>query len=167
MVLSYDTSPGYHMAIDKTEQYQAAAFDEGHYLQIEVAALLKNSPNQELGQKFLQFLLSKEAQSALPLTNVMYPSTDIGDALPEEFALIVLALMTGLPLIALFISATPIAPQELFSNTYFRRVIWFSFYQALLSASLAVGLAIPVAQALSREQNFPGRKLLINLYSLS
>lgn len=86
MVLSYDTSPGYHMAIDKTEKYQAAAFDEGHYLQIEVAALLKNSPNQELGQAFLQFLLSTEAQSALPLTNVMYPSTDIGDALPPEFS---------------------------------------------------------------------------------
>lgn len=86
MVLSYDTSPGYHMAIDKTEQYQAAAFDEGHYLQIEVAALLKNSPNQELGKAFLQFLLSTDAQAALPLTNVMYPSTDIGDALPAEFA---------------------------------------------------------------------------------
>jgi len=86
MVLSYDTSPGYHMAVDKTEQYQAAAFDEGHYLQIEVAALLKSSPNQELGQSFLQFMLSKEAQAALPLTNVMYPSTDIGDALPPEFS---------------------------------------------------------------------------------
>lgn len=85
MVLSYDTSPGYHMAVDKTEQYQAAAFDEGHYLQIEVAALLKNSKNQELGKSFLQFLISEEAQSALPLTNVMYPSIDIGDALPAEF----------------------------------------------------------------------------------
>lgn len=85
MVLSYDTSPAYHMAVDKTDKYQAAAFDEGHYLQIEVAALLKSSPNQELGKSFLQFMLSKEAQSALPLTNVMYPSTDIGDALPAEF----------------------------------------------------------------------------------
>jgi len=65
MVLSYDTSPGYHMAIDKTEQYQAAAFDEGH---------------------FLQFLISQDAQAALPLTNVMYPSIDIGDALPPEFS---------------------------------------------------------------------------------
>ena len=86
MVLSYETSPGYHMAIDKTDQYQAAAFDEGHYLQIEVAALLKNSPNQELGKQFLQFLISTEAQSALPLTNVMYPATDIGDAMPPEFS---------------------------------------------------------------------------------
>ncbi len=85
MVLSYETSPGYHMAIDKTERYQAAAFDEGHYLQIEVAALLENSQNKALGQQFLQFLIGKEAQSALPLTNVMYPATDIGDALPAEF----------------------------------------------------------------------------------
>lgn len=86
MVLSYDTSPGYHMAVDKTEQYQAAAFDEGHYLQIEVAALLKSSKNKELAQSFLQFLISEPAQSALPLTNVMYPSIDIGDALPPEFS---------------------------------------------------------------------------------
>ncbi|MBX2836604.1 MAG: thiamine ABC transporter substrate binding subunit [Gammaproteobacteria bacterium] len=85
MVLSYDTSPGYHMAVDKTEQYQAAAFAEGHYLQIEVAALLKNSEQQALGREFLQYLISQEAQSALPLTNVMYPSIDIGDALPPEF----------------------------------------------------------------------------------
>lgn len=85
MVLSYTTSPAYHMAIDKTERYQAAAFSEGHYLQVEVAALLKDSKQQELGQEFLQFLIEQEAQSALPLTNVMYPVADIGDALPAEF----------------------------------------------------------------------------------
>ena len=87
--------------------------------------------------------------------------------LPGLLALIILALMTGLPLMALVTSATDVAPQDLFSNNYFRRVIWFSFYQAVLSACLSVGLAIPVAQALSREQTFPGRKLLIDLYSLS
>jgi len=85
MVLSYTTSPAYHMAIDKTDRYQAAAFDEGHYLQVEVAALLKDSKNPELGKKFLKFLIDAEAQSALPLTNVMYPVADIGDALPAEF----------------------------------------------------------------------------------
>ncbi len=85
MVLSYSTSPAYHMAVDKTERYQAAAFSEGHYLQVEVAALLKNSKNRALGQKFLEFLITPEAQSALPLTNVMYPVADIGDKLPPEF----------------------------------------------------------------------------------
>jgi len=85
MVLSYSTSPGYHMAIDKTERYQAAAFDEGHYLQVEVAALLKSSKQKELGQKFLQFILTPAFQTAIPLTNVMYPAIDIGDELPPEF----------------------------------------------------------------------------------
>jgi len=85
MVLSYSTSPGYHMAVDKTEQYQAAAFTEGHYLQVEVAALLKQSKQADLGREFLAFLHTPAAQSAIPLGNVMYPVIDLGDELPEEF----------------------------------------------------------------------------------
>lgn len=86
MVLSYSTSPGYHMEIDKTEQYQAAAFDEGHYLQVEVAALLERSPNKELGREFLQYLIAEPAQSAIPLGNVMYPVVDVGESMPESFS---------------------------------------------------------------------------------
>lgn len=85
MVLSYSTSPAYHMAIDKTEKYQAAEFSDGHYLQIEVAAMLKNSKQPELAREFLQFITHDEFQSALPLTNVMYPVTNIGDKLPPAF----------------------------------------------------------------------------------
>ncbi len=85
MVLSYTTSPAYHMAVDNIEKYQAAGFSEGHYLQVEVAALLKGAKDKALANDFLQFLLSDEAQAALPLTNVMFPATDIGDALPAEF----------------------------------------------------------------------------------
>lgn len=86
MVLSYSTSPAYHMAIDKTDKYQAAAFSEGHYLQIEIAAMLKNSKHPELAREFLQFILNDKFQEVLPLTNVMYPVTNIGDKLPEEFS---------------------------------------------------------------------------------
>lgn len=85
MVLSYSTSPGYHMAIDKTERYQAAAFKEGHYLQVEVAGQLKSSKNPELAQRFLSFMLTPEFQSTIPLSNVMYPVADIGDAMPAAF----------------------------------------------------------------------------------
>jgi len=87
--------------------------------------------------------------------------------LPGILALIVLALMTGLPLLALLFSVTELSISSVLENTYFKRVIVFSFYQAVISALLSVGLAIPVAQALSREQQFPGRRWLINLYSLS
>ena len=85
MVLSYSTSPGYHMEIDKTERYQAAAFEEGHYLQVEVAALLKRSANQALGKAFLQYLTAKDAQRTIPLGNVMYPVIDLEEELPGSF----------------------------------------------------------------------------------
>lgn len=85
MVLSYSTSPGYHMEVDQTEQYQAAAFEEGHYLQVEVAALLERSPNKALGRKFLNYLVSAEAQASIPLGNVMYPVIDLGEDLPASF----------------------------------------------------------------------------------
>ncbi len=94
MVLSYSTSPGYHMAIDETEQYQAAAFDEGHYLQVEVAAVLKNSKNKALAREFLAFMLTPEFQTAIPLTNVMFPATDIGDDLPEAFTKLITPAQT-------------------------------------------------------------------------
>lgn len=86
MVLSYSTSPGYHMEVDDTDRYQAAAFDEGHYLQVEVAALLKRSPNPELGREFLTYLVDKEAQASIPLGNVMYPVVELDDALPPSFS---------------------------------------------------------------------------------
>jgi len=86
MVLSYSTSPAYHMAVDETDRYQAAAFEEGHYLQVEVAALLQGSDQLELGREFLTYLVSPEAQASIPLGNVMYPVAELGDELPAAFA---------------------------------------------------------------------------------
>ncbi len=94
LVLSYSTSPGYHMEIDKTERYQAAAFDEGHYLQVEVAALLKRSSNLELGREFLTYLTSKDAQKSIPLGNVMYPVIDLEDSLPASFGKLIKPVKT-------------------------------------------------------------------------
>ena len=96
MVLSYSTSPAYHMEVDKTDKYQAAAFDEGHYLQVEVAALLERSPNKALGREFLNYLVSAEAQASIPLGNVMYPVVDLGDATPEAFSKLITPASTHL-----------------------------------------------------------------------
>ncbi|MGQ7845506.1 thiamine ABC transporter substrate binding subunit [Granulosicoccus sp. 3-233] len=85
MVLSYSTSPAYHMEIDETDRYQAAAFSDGHYLQVEVAALLAQSPRQALGREFLNYLVSQEAQTSIPLGNVMYPVADLEEQLPASF----------------------------------------------------------------------------------
>ena len=85
MILSYSTSPAYHMAIDKTDRYQAADFAEGHYLQVEVAALVDSSDQKALGRQFLQFMLTPDFQRHIPLKNVMYPAIDLGPELPEVF----------------------------------------------------------------------------------
>ena len=85
MILSYSTSPAYHMAIDKTDRYQAVQFEEGHYLQVEVAALVESSENKTLARSFLDFMLTPEFQNHIPLKNVMYPAIDLGDDLPGVF----------------------------------------------------------------------------------
>ncbi len=85
MILSYSTSPAYHMAIDKTDRYQAARFNEGHYLQVEVAALVESSDNKTLAREFLDFMLTADFQRHIPLKNVMYPAVDLGDELPDVF----------------------------------------------------------------------------------
>ncbi len=87
--------------------------------------------------------------------------------IPGTAALLIVLMLTGLPLIALLLNADSLSPASVFDNAYYRRVIWFSFFQAFLSAALSVLFAIPVARALSREPVFPGRHWLINLYSLS
>lgn len=86
MVLSYMTSPAYHMVEEKTERYQAAKFEEGHYVQIEVAGLLKTGQNQALARQFLSFTLSPEFQSIIPTTNWMMPVAATATPLPEAFS---------------------------------------------------------------------------------
>lgn len=85
MVLSYVTSPAYHLTWDETDQYQAAEFSEGHYVQIELAAALANSEQPELAQQFLSFLISKDAQDVFGSTNWMWPVLPEAET-PEAFS---------------------------------------------------------------------------------
>jgi len=84
MVLSYSTSPAYHMAVEGTDQYQAAVFEEGHYLQVEVAAKLKASKNSQLADDFLNFMVTEGFQKHLPLSNMMYPVNTPAD-MPDAY----------------------------------------------------------------------------------
>jgi len=83
MVLSYTTSPAYHLIEEHSGRYAAAAFSEGHYLQVEVAAQLASSKQPELARQFMRFILTPDFQKTIPTGNWMYPVTDI--ALPEGF----------------------------------------------------------------------------------
>ena len=83
MVLSYTTSPGYHLEYEETERYKAAIFTDGHPLQIEAAGLLSTAKNKDNAKAFLDFMVSPDFQSIIPLTNWMYPVIDI--PLPASF----------------------------------------------------------------------------------
>ncbi len=96
MVLSYTTSPAYHMVAEKTDRYQAAAFSEGHYIQIEVSGLLKNAPHKELAKQFLAFTLTSGFQDAIPENNWMMPVAATSNPLPEAFSKLVVPQKTFL-----------------------------------------------------------------------
>ncbi|MBZ9790770.1 thiamine ABC transporter substrate binding subunit [Rhizobium sp. 3T7] len=89
MVLSYTTSPAYHMVAESTDRYQAAAFSEGHYIQIEVAGLLKNAPDKELARDFLKFMVTPGFQDTIPTNNWMMPVSATSQPLPDAFGKLV------------------------------------------------------------------------------
>ncbi|MEJ6783567.1 thiamine ABC transporter substrate binding subunit [Aminobacter sp. Piv2-1] len=74
MVLSYTTSPAYHMVAENTERYQAASFEEGHYLQIEVAGITTTGAKNPLSEKFMAFMTGPGFQNTIPETNWMLPA---------------------------------------------------------------------------------------------
>jgi thiamine transport system substrate-binding protein len=86
MVLSYTTSPAYHLIAEGDDTKGAALFDEGHYMQIEVAGKLAASDQPELADNFLDFMLTDAFQSVIPQTNWMYPAMTPAAGLPEDFA---------------------------------------------------------------------------------
>lgn len=73
LVISYTTSPAYHVEYDKTDRYQALVFAQGHTAQIEGLGLVRGARNPAAAKAFIDFMLTDEAQSVLPLTQWMYP----------------------------------------------------------------------------------------------
>ena len=73
LVLSYTTSPAYHVENEDSRRYKAAIFKEGHYRQIEGLGVVKGAPHPEAAKQFVDFTLSETFQSIIPLTNWMYP----------------------------------------------------------------------------------------------
>ncbi len=84
MVLSYTTSPAYHVIAEHDHRYAAASFSEGQYMQVEVAAKVASSKHSKLANEFLRFMLSDKFQTVIPTTNWMYPVTNI--PLPKGFS---------------------------------------------------------------------------------
>lgn len=94
MVLSYTTSPAYHIIADKTERYQAAPFAEGHYLQIEVAGITTTGAKNPLSAKFLAFMTGPGFQDVIPETNWMLPAGKTDKPLDPAFGRLVKPVKT-------------------------------------------------------------------------
>ena len=84
-VLSYTTSPAYHLIAEEDDSKVAWAFQEGHYMQVEVAGKVAGTDQPELADAFLAFMVSDAFQSVIPTTNWMYPAVTPTDGLPAGF----------------------------------------------------------------------------------
>ncbi|EHR78503.1 ABC transporter substrate-binding protein [Thermococcus litoralis DSM 5473] len=84
LVLSYATSPAATVYYDNITYVKAIAFEEGNYMQIEGAGIVKGAKNKELAKKFIEFMLTEDFQSAIPTNQWMYP-VNPNVELPEVF----------------------------------------------------------------------------------
>ncbi|MFO8125054.1 thiamine ABC transporter substrate binding subunit [Yoonia sp.] len=84
-VLSYTTSPAYHLIAEEDDSKVAWGFDEGHYMQVEVAGKVAGTDQPELADQFLAFMVSDAFQSVIPTTNWMYPAVTPAGGLPDGF----------------------------------------------------------------------------------
>lgn len=85
MVLSYTTSPAYHIIAEGDASKDAVMMEEGHYMQIEVAGKLAATDQPELADQFLAFMVSDAFQSIIPTTNWMFPAVTPAAGLPDGF----------------------------------------------------------------------------------
>ena len=72
IVISYTTSPVYHVMWEDTTRYQALLFTDGHETTIEAAGIVKGTQHRAEAEAFIDFLLT-EAQIDLANANSMYP----------------------------------------------------------------------------------------------
>ncbi|SEW43942.1 thiamine transport system substrate-binding protein [Cognatiyoonia koreensis] len=89
-VLSYTTSPAYHLIAEEDDSKVAWAFSDGHYMQVEVAAKVAGTDVPELADQFLAFMVSDAFQSVIPTTNWMYPAVTPNAGLPDGFATLII-----------------------------------------------------------------------------
>lgn len=85
VVLSYTTSPAYHIIAEEDLTKSAAIFEEGHYFMVELAAKLAGTDSPDLADQFLEFILTEEFQTMIPTTNWSFPAALAADKWPEGF----------------------------------------------------------------------------------
>ena len=72
IVLSYTTSPVYHVMNEDTTRYQAIIFPEGHEATIEGLGIIKGTDKRAEAEAFIDFMLT-DGQLETAIANSMYP----------------------------------------------------------------------------------------------
>ncbi|MGZ2259619.1 thiamine ABC transporter substrate-binding protein [Roseobacter sp. A03A-229] len=86
MVLSYTTSPAYHMFAEEDFTKKAAIFPEGHYFMVETVGKVAGTDQPELADAFMAYVLSADFQQMIPTANWSLPSALPEDQWPEGWA---------------------------------------------------------------------------------
>ncbi|MBK9711498.1 MAG: thiamine ABC transporter substrate-binding protein [Kouleothrix sp.] len=86
LVVSYASSPPAEVFFSdgKLTEPPTGVIDDGSFLQVEFAGILKGARQPELAARFLDFMLGKQFQEDMPLQMFVYPVAQ-GAALPELF----------------------------------------------------------------------------------
>jgi thiamine transport system substrate-binding protein len=78
IVLSYLTSPAYHIDQEDSVQFQAIPMTEGYLRQVEGVAIVTGTDASIAAQSFVDYMLSDAVQNEIPRTQWMWPV--LGDA---------------------------------------------------------------------------------------
>ncbi|MFA6475076.1 MAG: thiamine ABC transporter substrate-binding protein [Patescibacteria group bacterium] len=99
IVLSYVTSPAYHIDQEQTDRYKTIPITDGYLPQVEGVGLVHGSAATTLGQQFIDYMLSQPVQQAIPTTQWMFPVLKNEVTLPDAYSQIITPnLKTSLPL---------------------------------------------------------------------
>jgi len=85
---------------------------------------------------------------------------------PGALTFLLLGLVVGGAFAGLIAAAGSFGFDDFLRGSYTRRVVVFTIWQALLSMVLSVGPAVLVARALARRPSFPGRTVLLRVFSV-
>ncbi len=73
IVVSYETSPAFHRHFEETDRYRAILPEGGAYMQVEIAGIVRGARNRLNAERLIDFILSREFQELIALSQIMYP----------------------------------------------------------------------------------------------
>ncbi len=89
IVLSYLTSPAYHIDQESTERYKAIPIKEGYLRQVEGIGVVAGADQTAEAQAFIDYILSDDVQNQIPTTQWMFPVLGDPAALPAAYSKII------------------------------------------------------------------------------